>query len=302
MNFNSLFETLWWLEAVAPKCDWQESFIKDSEDSILARTVYPNKTSYTMPKYTQTIGFWINPEVLESDTYGNERKRIIQELISKWPQKVNINIDSDNQYFLPFIWSGYQVRPMITYRIIDLSDIDAVYSKFAKVVKKNIKSASNKTDIVDSDDISILKELVCKTFALQGRKAGGMEVIDRIYNASKANNAVKLLYALDKKTGEPHSGVMFVYDDNRCYYLIGGTDSRFRSSGANSLLIWEGIKFASTVCRSFDFEGSMIEGIENFFRQFGGMPITYFNISKDGLIGEFKQILKPRIKKLLGYI
>lgn len=254
-----------------------------------------------MPKYTQTIGIWINSEILESDTYGNEKKRITQELISKWPQKVNINLDSENQYFLPFIWCGYQIRPMITYRITDLSDTDTIYSKFAKVVKKNINSASNKTNIVDSDDISILIELVCKTFALQGRKAGGLEMIARIYQAAQANNAIKLLYALDKKTGEPHSGVLLVYDDNRCYYLIGGTDPRFRSSGANSLLIWEGIKFASTVCHSFDFEGSMIEGIENFFRQFGGTPITYFNISREGLVGEIKQLLKPRIKKLLGY-
>lgn len=301
MNTNSIFETLWWLDAVAPECEWQEFLVKDSSDSVVARTVFPNKLSYTMPKYTQTIGFWINPDILKSDIYGNERKKIIQEFISKWPQKVNINIDSENQYFLPFIWSGYQICPMITYRITDLSDTDRIYSNFAKVVKKNIKSASNKTHIVDGNDISILKELVCKTFALQGRKDGGIELIDRIYHAAQANNAVKLLYALDKKTGEPHSGVLLVYDNNRCYYLIGGTDPRFRSSGANSLLIWEGIKFASKVCHTFDFEGSIIEGIENFFRQFGGHPVTYFNIRREGLIGDIKQLLKPRVKKLLGY-
>lgn len=301
MNTNSIFETQWWLEAVAPECDWQEYIIRDSSGLILARTVFPNKSSYTMPKYTQTIGIWINSEILESDTYGNEKKRITQELISKWPQKVNINIDSENQYFLPFIWSGYQVRPMITYRITDLSNIDTVYSSFAKVVKKNIKSASNKTDIIDSDDISILKELVCKTFALQNRKVGGIEVIDRIYQAAKANNSVKLLYALEKKTGEPYSGILLVYDNNRCYYLIGGTDPRFRSSGANSLLLWEGINFASQFCRTFDFEGSMIESIEHFFRQFGGTPITYYNIIKGGLLCDIKMILKPRIKNFLKY-
>lgn len=300
MNTNSIFETMWWLEAVAPEYEWQEYLIKDSSDSVVARTVFPNK-SFVMPKYTQTIGIWLNPEISESDFYGNERKRIIQELISKWPKNVNINIDSENQYFLPFLWSGYKVRPMITYRITDLSDIDAIYLNFAKVVKKNIKSATNKTDIVDSDDVSILKKLVCQTFALQGRKASGLEIIDRIFKTTQANNAIKLLYALDKKTGEPHSGVLFVYDDNRCYYLIGGTDPKYRSSGANSLLIWEGIKFASKVSKAFDFEGSMIEGIEQFFRQFGGTPITYYNIQRNGIFSELFDVFKPRLKKMLGY-
>jgi len=67
------------------------------------------------------------------------------------------------------------------------------------------------------------------------------------------------------------------------------------------LLIHESIKFASTVSRAFDFEGSMIEGIETFFRRFGCEPAVYYEISKKSFLGEVKDLLKPRIKRLIGY-
>ena len=47
-----------------------------------------------------------------------------------------------------------------------------------------------------------------------------------------------------------------------------------------SLLMWEAIKYASTVTTKFDFEGSMIEPIENFFKGFGAVQQQYTNISK----------------------
>ena len=35
---------------------------------------------------------------------------------------------------------------------------------------------------------------------------------------------------------------------------------------------------------TFDFEGSMLEGVEGFFRSFGGVQTPYFRLSK-GYIG-----------------
>lgn len=98
-----------------------------------------------------------------------------------------------------------------------------------------------------------------------------------------------------------------MYDKNICHALVGGTDPKYRSSGAFSLLLWEGIKFATTVSRSFNFMGSMIEGIENFLRQFGGTPIVYYNIQKQKqslskiIMFKVRKLLKIRIKSIIGY-
>ena len=65
------------------------------------------------------------------------------------------------------------------------------------------------------------------------------------------------------------------------YSVLGGGDPELRNSGAQTLAIWESIKFASTVCRSYDFLGSMIEPIEKFVHDFGAVQKPYFEISKN---------------------
>jgi hypothetical protein len=79
------------------------------------------------------------------------------------------------------------------------------------------------------------------------------------------------------------------------------SDSFYRSSGANSLLLWEAIKFASSVSKCFDFEGSNIESIEAFIKQFGGELITNYAISKQSFLNDCIELAKPRIKKVIGY-
>ena len=71
-----------------------------------------------------------------------------------------------------------------------------------------------------------------------------------------------------------------MWDENSAYYLMGGGDPDLRNSGAASLVLWEAIKHASTVTGKFDFEGSMNESIERFFRGFGGRQELAFNVSK----------------------
>ena len=77
-----------------------------------------------------------------------------------------------------------------------------------------------------------------------------------------------------------HAAIYLVWDKYSAYYLIGGSDPKLRNSGATSLALWEAICFASTVTKSFDFEGSMIESVERFFRGFGGNQVSYFHIWK----------------------
>src|SRR5919106_2186938 len=70
-------------------------------------------------------------------------------------------------------------------------------------------------------------------------------------------------------------------------YLMGGSDPRLRTSGAMSLLMWEAIKFAGQVARRFDFEGSMLQPVERFFRAFGARQVPYARLTRGAtLLGE----------------
>ena len=302
---NSVFEEAWWLDIVAADI-WSEVTVEE-DGRVVARMPYVlDNHRIVMPSLTQTLGPWIAPEYREKQN-GNKhlskQKEIINQLLEQLPayKSFNMVFDSSNEYILPYRWHGFRYMPEFSYRLRDLKDIDLLYSNFNKTVKKNIKSARNKTTIAEDSKPEDLLELLNKTFEAQQRKnpIDGKLVIRIIKKAISRGNG-KIIIAKDYD-GNMHSGAFLLYDSRICYYLLGGSDSRFKSSGAQSLVLWEAIQFAATVSEQFDFEGSNVESIENFFRQFNGDRVINYNVINQTLIGECKEILKPRIKKMLGY-
>ena len=108
-------------------------------------------------------------------------------------------------------------------------------------------------------------------------------MVKKIDQACSKRNCRKIFFARDLQN-RTHAALYLIWDENSAYYLMGGSDPALRNSGANSLLMWEAIQFASTVTNKFDFEGSMIEPIERFFRSFGAKQIPYSYISKGSFL------------------
>lgn len=301
---NSVFEQPWWLEAVAPG-SWKEAVVQDDSGAVVARLPYCiRKKRIYMPAYTQCLGVWFAEDGLSPYYRCNEEKERIGtllDILSQQAKYIRIRLAPTNQYVLPYYWHGFQLIPHYTYRINDLSDCERIYNNFHKTVKKNIKSAKNKVHLSESNDASCLFELLDKTFEAQGR-SNPMDkaMISRIMKACEEHHAGKLLIAEDA-AGNVHSGAYLVYDENVCYYLFAGSDPQFRSSGAQSLVLWEAIQFAAGHSRVFDFEGSMIESIEVFFRRFGCESAIYYEVRKQPFWADVMELLKPRIKKMLHY-
>ncbi len=104
-----------------------------------------------------------------------------------------------------------------------------------------------------------------------------VEQLGRV-DAACARNAGRLALVAEDTQGRAHAGVYIVYDADCAIYLLGGADPDLRQSGAQTLLLWEAIRAASRTSRKFDFEGSMIRGVEAALRDFGGLQTPYFRI------------------------
>lgn len=297
---NNLFEQPWWLDTVAEGL-WDEVVSKDKNGNVIARLAYvKNREKIYMPKLTQTLGVWMADECKED--YGLQ-KRIYQDLFGQLNdyKDVLISLPPENNYVLPFRWMGFAIEPGFTYRIYDLSDCESIYNKFNKTAKKNIRAAKNKVRISQELHTDVLWEMLDKTFGAQNRKNPmSKELVYRIVEACEKNGSGQYYEAVDENE-HVHSCAYFVYDEKVCYYLLGASDSNYRSSGAQSLILWEGIQFAAQHSEIFDFEGSMVEGIENFFRQFGGVCVPHYTVRKQSLYKDIWFDMKPRIKKLIGY-
>ena len=303
---NSVFEQPWWLETVAPG-KWGEAVVKEN-DKIIARLPYVfENCKIKNPKYTQTLGIWMD-DSLKNFQKGNsqlhKQKEVIAELLAQLPKNrgIDITFDSSLKYILPFRWHSFNIEPTFSYRINNLQDITEVQNNISKSVAQIIRTASRKV-VVDSNssDFEGLIELQNMTFRRQNRNNPiDNDLTLKVMKTAVEHNNGRLMISRDEN-GNLHSGLFLLYDENVCYYLIGGQNPEFKNSGSQNLLLLEGIKFAASVSKSFDFEGSMVEGIENFFRQFGGEQVINYHVSKHTLLGDIMYVAKPHVKKMLGY-
>lgn len=304
---NSVFETEWWLNAVA-KNSWEYIEVMKKNGDISARfpiykTKYLGKQTLGVPAMTQTLGIYLEDTGAKLSKKLEKNKKLINEIIRSLPAKYSYNfyLDIKNDYVLPFIWAGFRIEPMFSYRLEDLSDLDLIWKGFKENIKTDIRKAEKSVRIEEEQKIDVLIDMQKKTFARQGRSFPlDEEIIRRIDCAAEEQDAKLFLCARDSDNNV-HAAAYFVFDDKRCYYLMGGGDPIYRNSGATSLLLWEGIKTASERSMIFDFEGSMIEDIERFVRGFGAVPRTYYRVKKLNWFQSLAEYFKPKVKRLLHY-
>ena len=305
---NSLFEQPWWLDIVAPG-QWHEVFVRDAQDNIIARMPYVLKKKWyrniiNMPYLTQSLGPWMKDRTFKpGNTQLHEQKEIISELLRQLPptRSFTMTMHSSNEYILPYRWNGFTYSPSFSYRINDLSNLDVVYNNFNKTAKKNIRRSEKEIIISNEPDIDLLMDVMETTFRHQNRKyPGDINLERKVVQTCEETGHGRMFIARDKE-GNVHAASYLVFDEKCAYALLGGSDPAFRNSGAKSYVWWEEIKFASRVSKAFDFEGSNIEGIENFVRQFGGVCTPLYTIRKTTFLDEVWLAAKPRIKRLIGY-
>lgn len=305
---NSVFEQPWWLETVAPG-RWHEAIVEEKGE-IVARLPYVLQNKWfgnciSMPKLTQTLGPWIKPEYrsfVPGNTQLSKQKEIIAELLRQLPKHRNFKMtfDNVNEYILPLRWHGYRMEPTFSYRIDKLAETKQVWENFSKSKKRDVKQAEKVVRLKENAKPEDLVQLSNKTYESQRRKNPFSETfLLRVMENAIKKGAGKLLLAWDGENN--HAGTFLLYDENVCYYLLAGQDPAYKSNCAQTMIVWEAIRFAAGVSQAFDFEGSMVEGIEGFFRQFGGHQVINYHVSKSALPFEIAELMKPRVKRLLGY-
>jgi hypothetical protein len=283
---HSIFSQPWWLDAVAPD-RWGEVVIEKG-GSVVARLPYVirkksfGRTFLEMPKLTKTLGPWLRPYPGKYTNRLSEEKELMTELIARLPPFASFlqNFDYTITNWLPFYWQGFSQTTRYTYVLEDLSNIDQVWNGLRENIKTDIRKSEKIVSIRNDLSFEDFMTLNRKVFSRQGKDAWySSEFASRLDAACFANGRRKIFFAEDGK-GQLHAAVYIVWDEHSAYYLMGGGDPELRNSGATSLCMWEAIKFAATVTQKFDFEGSMIEPVERFFRAFGARQIPFFQISK----------------------
>ncbi len=295
----------WWLEALVPG-RW-EVLVLRSGPAIRAAwpLVYSaGGQNIGMPPLTQKLGVLYAPSSARYTKRLGDEVAACDELISAIPEHFNIQQRFHEGFtnWLPFMWRGFDQQTLYTYVFDDLENIGDYMSRMANDCRQRIRAAQKELKVRDTEDLKLMYDINCLTFDRQREKCPfSLTVVERLHNACRANAGSRILIAEDA-AGNIHASDYMVYDKRVAVSIIQGADPRFRKGGAQRLLDWDSINFAATVSAKFDFEGSVLPGVESYNRGFGAKQLPYFNISRAGGSGggnNKRRSLRSTVAKML---
>ncbi len=167
----------------------------------------------------------------------------------------------------PYKWAGFRVGVHYTYIINLAQSLKEIWAEMDKRKRNEIRKAESLTPEVVEDDIDSFLELNVITFRRQGVSYDLRALWGRLFEECSSRGQCKVWTAFVR--GEPMASLFLVWDEKQAYYLGGGINEN--SKGLMSYLVWNAIKFSKEKgLNVFDFEGSDVPSIEQYFRQFGG--------------------------------
>ena len=283
-----LFSQFWWLDALVGEGGWDVALVESGSEIVAAMPYVVRrkfgKTLLGQPPLTQNLGPWLRETGAKQANRLSRQKELMEKLIADLPfyDHFSQSWDYRQTNWLPFYWAGYTQTSRYTYRLSDLSDEQELWFGLRENIRSDIRKAQNRFGIQVRSDFGIdaFLRLNAMTFARQDMEVPVSPDLVRKLDAACAERGGRRIFIAEDAEGKQHAAVYIVWDSNNAYYLMGGGDPELRSSGATSLCMWEAIKYASSVARSFDFEGSMIEPVERFFRAFGATQTEYFSLTR----------------------
>ncbi len=285
-----IFLRHWWLDAVKEDGEW-DVIIEKKGDNIIAALPFYYKKRFgikyiTQPILTQKTGLWIKyPEGQGYTRKLSYEKEIMTNIIEKLEalqfQGYKQNFDYSITNWLPFYWKGYRQTTRYNYALEDISCIDKVLLNFDRSKKNNPPKAEKIVEIkydLSAEEFYANHKMTLKK---QGQDIlYSFELFNKIYNACYERNNGRVFYAVDN-LGNIHCALFIVWDEMSAYYSISTIDPEYRNVGAATLTLLEAIKHVANYTKKFDFEGSMIENVENSYRRFGAVQVPYFCIYKE---------------------
>jgi hypothetical protein len=293
---QSIFHQDWWLE-IASEGSWSRIDVVDNQDLIITLPFTIKKKFNLMilgqDRYSAFLGPAARIKNANEKSINIETSKyyeISEELISKIPkcsvfaQKFSTHVKNT----LPWIWGKYSSSSRYTHVLY--SQPTQLRSNIAADLKKAKK---NNLIFAKSDNIDKLISMQINNFKRQKiaypyKKNIILLLIEECIKRKKGN-----LYSVHNEYGDVMAMNFIVNDFDRKYNLFSARTHEFSNNGAQSYCLSESIKESMADKSIFDFEGSMHQGIEKFYRGFNPDVISYQYVEK---------INSSILKKIYGLI
>ena len=291
-----LFMQPWWLDVVC--ANWDVAIAKKG-DLISGVWAYPvEKKLGVVLLRTPILTPYLGPHVffphdLKDSKKDNFEHETVSELIKQLPDAKVWHLALQPGMKQAGIFKNHKLQPQVQQTfLLELSDDEqTLLANMKDTTRRNVKVAEG--EITVTNDPKFLKELYNfqkATLTAKGKSPSyKLKFIQGIMDACLANDAAALWVA---KRGDVLQAVVWQVWDEKCsYYFMGGQNPDTNSYRAMTLLLWHTIKESKKRGHAtFDLEGSMDEGVEKFFRNFGGDRALYIVLKKNkSILWQLKQ-------------
>lgn len=252
------------------------------------------------PPFAQCWGLYLAPTPAKLQghyaTYSWKGK-VVRAAVEAIPAELRLFIHGFSPAFdypLPFHWAGYQLGTRYTYRCRLDGSREDLLAALDKDRQRYLRQATEQGRLARPGTKAELLTLVKANTAAGKDLLGGhsIDLLDRLIDWSLAEGVGSIWVA--EQDGQMAAGGLFLRHGNISTYLFGALNPAVKSPSAQTLVVFEAMAAGIGPECVFDFEGSMIQGIEAFFRGMGGAPVPYLYIQKNRLPLWVRWIRKSR--------
>ena len=286
-----------WMDAVCIKGDWDVILAKDKAENITGVLVYHYREIFffrfiLMPPLCFYNGVFLVKQEGQSNNYQavSNQLKTTKELIDALPGAAFFYQQFHHSFnnWMPFYWKNYSQSVRYTYLLDTKQDSEMLWANMKPALKRNIKNNEESLVVREATDFEEFRQVMNDCYKDRSNPYDS-NLLERIHKNLEAQQNSKLYLCCDKKDKTILAGTMLTYDEGCSYYTCGFYHPDYKNQNAISVLMWELIK--TNPRARFDFEGSMLKGVESYFRSFGAKPQSHYRIWKIN-----SKLLSPLIK------
>lgn len=280
---GSVFALHAFARTVAP--GWQAAIVSSQGKWQAVMPFFPRKKYglpvWSQPPFAQTWGPMYPQVPGEPAAAAIRRQKDGLDLflpLLRGPFKCTLHLAPEADYLLPLVWGGFRLTPRFTYRLDLRTSPEDIKQGYAESLRRQLKKATQSGAGLEPAPPEVLMELHREVRKGGRPLLGGLSSQDGLWDqliAATVQAGVARVLGVRAHTGGWLAAGLFGRCGSKTWYL-GGAVQPGNSFASPALLAGAIGRAQAEGSLVFDFEGSMIPGIERFFRQFGGVPVPYW--------------------------
>ncbi|NJO86938.1 MAG: GNAT family N-acetyltransferase [Lewinella sp.] len=285
-----LFYQPWWLDAASGgPTYWGAALTQDglgawpyTRQRCLGLTLALGK-----PPFTPLLGPWLAPAAAGSQPGRilSQQHHCLEALADQlpWAPRRKATLPYGQTQALALQKLGWRIGSEFSYQLAsNRSSVAALWERLDGSVRTDLRKAPPAGTIVELNDPLPFVTLNAKVYAHRKiRETFPAPVFQSLFLAAQQRAAARCWAYWEAKEPAPQAIVWLPFDAQRAYLLGAASHpGARRKSKAMTHLIWTAIQWCCEAQLTFDFEGSYLHGVEEYYRQWGPELVHYLTVSR----------------------